>query len=110
MKCLATLMLPLVLAGCGTINTVFKADEVTSNTLARWQSHCDSVPRIYSGAILDFCALHAEPGHYSSGYGQPSAGLMRVDMLFSGVADTVVLPYTLYRQNRDGSIPRSRIE
>ena len=110
MKYLAILLGPLVLTGCGTINTVFRADEVASHQLTQWQSQCDTVPRVYSGAMLDFCALHAEPGHYSSGYGQPSAGLMLVDMLLSGVADTVVLPYTLYLQHRDGSIPKGRIE
>ncbi|MDD2058266.1 YceK/YidQ family lipoprotein [Pseudomonas sp. GD03860] len=110
MKSLALSLLPLFLTGCGTINTVFKADEVASNELARWQSHCDAVPRIYSGAILDFCALHAEPGNSSSGYGRPSAELMLVDMLLSGVADTVVLPYTLYLQSRDGSIPKRQAE
>jgi hypothetical protein len=35
---------------------------------------------------------------------------MLVDLAISGVADTVALPYTLYVQQRDGNIPKSRME
>lgn len=110
MKAMGTLLAVSLLTGCGTINTVFRDDSVASSKLAQWQSRCDSIPRIYSGAALDFCALHAGPWKTSDMSGQPSAALMLVDLAISGVADTVALPYTLYVQQRDGNIPKSRME
>ncbi|MGH8438899.1 MAG: YceK/YidQ family lipoprotein [Pseudomonas sp.] len=108
MKAISTLLLAISLTGCGTINTVFRDDSVASSKLARWQSHCDAIPRVYSGAALDFCALHGEPRQTTDITGQPSALLMLVDLALSGVADTVVLPYTIYVQHRDGDIPKTR--
>lgn len=96
--------------GCGTINTTFRDDSVTSNKLARWQSHCDSVSRIYGGAILDDCTLNAEPRRTSGFDGHPAAALIALDMGISAVADTLVLPYTIYLQNKHGDIKKSRFE
>ncbi|QYX48318.1 YceK/YidQ family lipoprotein [Pseudomonas tussilaginis] len=107
MKAIGSLLIVISLTGCGTINTVFRDDSVASSKLAHWQSHCDSIPRIYSGAALDFCALHAEPRRTVGSTGQPSAVLMMVDLVLSGVADTVALPYTIYAQQRDGDIPKT---
>ncbi|MFJ3006660.1 YceK/YidQ family lipoprotein [Pseudomonas fluorescens] len=96
--------------GCGTINTTFRDDSITSNKLARWQSHCDSVSRIYGGAILDYCTLNAEPRRTNGFDGHPAAALIALDMGISAVADTLVLPYTIYLQNKHGDIKRSRFE
>ncbi|MEG0859078.1 MAG: YceK/YidQ family lipoprotein [Pseudomonas sp.] len=108
MKAISTLLIAISLTGCGTINTVFRDDSVASGKLARWQSHCDAIPRVYSGAALDFCALHAEPRQTTDLTGQPSAFLVIVDLALSAVADTLALPYTLYAQHRDGDIPKTR--
>ncbi|TDF80697.1 YceK/YidQ family lipoprotein [Pseudomonas sp. H9] len=98
------------LTGCGTLNTVFRDDSVTSNKLARWHSHCDSLPRIYSGAALDFCALNAEPRDWVGFDGHPTAPLVALDMALSAVVDTAILPYTVYLQNKYGDIPKTRLE
>lgn len=99
------------LAGCGTVNTVFRPDAVTSQNLKDSRSHCENVPRVYSGVIYGFCTLNGEP--------QPEKGLndsnlsnsagnafpiIAIEAVASGVMDTLVLPYTIYRQNKDGSI------
>lgn len=110
MKRLSMLLVSLSLAGCGTINTVFKDDSIASYKLARGQSHCDSIPRIYSGAALDYCTLNAEPRKSAGFDGHPSAPLMLLDLALSGVADTVVLPYTIYRQHKSGDIAKARFE
>lgn len=98
------------LAGCGTVNTVFRDDAVTSSKLARWGSHCDGVSRIYSGTLLDFCSLNAEPRRNTGIEGQPGVSLVLLDMGLSAVADTLLLPYTVYLHNEHGDIPKSRIE
>ncbi|MNM93451.1 hypothetical protein D3C81_1058250 [compost metagenome] len=110
MKAIGTLLLAISLTGCGTINTVFRDDSVASSKLAQWQSHCDTIPRVYSGVALDFCALHADPPQTTDTTGQPSAVSMLVDLALSGVADTIALPYTIYVQHRDGNIPKTRLQ
>ena len=109
MKAIGTLLLAISLTACGTINTVFRDDSVASSKLAQWQSHCDTIPRVYSGVALDFCALHADPPQTTDTTGQPSAVSMLVDLALSGVADTIALPYTIYVQHRDGNIPKTRL-
>ncbi|XHF34109.1 YceK/YidQ family lipoprotein [Pseudomonas chlororaphis] len=97
-------------SGCGTINTTFRDDAVASNKLARWHSHCDSVPRIYSGTAFDYCTLDAEPRQSTGFDGHPAAALIVLDMGLSAVADTVVLPYSIYLQNKHGDIKKARFE
>ncbi|MCU1782701.1 YceK/YidQ family lipoprotein [Pseudomonas sp. 13B_2.1_Bac1] len=106
--CLAAV---LALAGCGTINTVFRPDAVASQNLKDSRSHCESVPRIYSGVIYGFCSLNGEPKPEKSLKDQSVSGaagnafpVFAIDFVASGVLDTLVLPYTIYRQNKDGSI------
>ena len=101
----------LLLCGCGTINTVFRPDAVASQNLKDSRSHCESVPRIYSGVVYGFCTLNGQPEPEKSLSGvslsDSSGGLLPVvaiEFVASGVLDTLVLPYTIYRQNKDGSI------
>ncbi len=101
MKLIALLTLGLVLSGCGSINTVLRGDEVTSRELIDQKSYCATVPRIYSGVYYDFCLLNAPPQPSRDGYAMP--GLL-IDAAVCAVLDTVALPYTIYRQNQDGSI------
>jgi uncharacterized protein YceK len=96
-------VLSLTLAGCGTINTVFRDDSIASQNLKKQQTYCESIPRIYSGVAYDFCVLHGPPatqGVLATGF----VPLLFFDFLASGVFDTVVLPYTIYRQHKDGGI------
>ncbi|SCY46189.1 MULTISPECIES: YceK/YidQ family lipoprotein [unclassified Pseudomonas] len=104
------LLVATSVSGCGTINTTFRDDIIASNKLARWNSHCDSVPRIYSGAVFDYCTLDAAPRQSTGFDGQPSASLIALDMGLSGLADTLVLPYTIYLQNKHGDIKKAIVE
>lgn len=99
------------LAGCGTINTVFRPDAVASQNLKESRSNCESVPRIYSGVIYGFCTLNGEPKPEKSlsdkgvlGHDGSVLPIVAVEFVASGVLDTLVLPYTVYRQTKDGSI------
>ncbi len=101
----------LALAGCGTINTVFRPDAVASQNLKDSRSHCENVPRIYSGVIYGFCTLNGEPAPDKSlkdksliDHGGGALPILAAELVLSGVLDTLVLPYTIYRQNTDGSI------
>ncbi|MNE82349.1 hypothetical protein D3C80_1790670 [compost metagenome] len=92
-------VLALVLGGCGTVNTVLQGDDQAAHDLRKQKTYCQTIPHIYSGVTYDFCILNAPP--------EPAEflmPLMLVDLLLSGVMDTVLLPYTVYRQVIDGNI------
>eukprot|EP01133_Synstelium_polycarpum_P000799 gene799-913_t len=92
--------------GCGTINTVFRPDAVASQNLKESRSYCENVPRIYSGVIYGFCTLNGAPDTTKEHTRDASGSLpiFAAELVASGLLDTLVLPYTVYRQNRDGSI------
>lgn len=97
-------VLSLFITGCGTINTVVREDAVTSRHLKELNSYCESIPRVYSGASYDFCTLYGPP---VSEYGRNDSRLVVqyiADFVVSGLVDTLLLPYTIYRQTRDGNI------
>ncbi|WP_426234722.1 YceK/YidQ family lipoprotein [Pseudomonas sp. TWP3-2] len=105
MKIQAVMLAAMMLAGCGTVQTVVLSDESAAKDLRRQKSYCGAVPRIYSGVTYDFCMLHAErPENVDAfNYKNATPGLL-VDAAVSGVLDTLLLPYTIYKQNADGSI------
>ncbi|MCU1718337.1 YceK/YidQ family lipoprotein [Pseudomonas sp. 5P_3.1_Bac2] len=94
------------LTGCGSIDTVFRPDAVASQALKDSHSHCESVPRVYSGVMYDFCSLNAQPRSDINKDADQDLSMPWpvLDLILSAAADTLVLPYTLYRQNQDGSI------
>jgi uncharacterized protein YceK len=94
-----------MLTGCGTVQTVMMGDESTAKSLNQKKSYCGAVPRIYSGVTYDFCVLFAplEEGRDAQKYDNAPLGLL-VDVVLSGALDTLMLPYTIYRQQADGSI------
>lgn len=91
--------LSLVLAGCGTVSTVLQDDATAAQGLRKQKTYCQSIPRVYSGLAYDFCVLNAPPD--PTGILVP---FVLLDLALSGVLDTAVLPYTLYRQGVDGNI------
>ncbi|WP_455823737.1 YceK/YidQ family lipoprotein [Pseudomonas graminis] len=95
----------LALAGCGTINTVMREEGVAARELRSQKTYCQSIPRIYSGVGYNLCRLHGEPNPYGAFDGHLNfVPFVVVDALISGVLDTALLPYTIYRQSSDGSI------
>ncbi|SDO83395.1 Protein of unknown function [Pseudomonas arsenicoxydans] len=105
MKTQAVLLAALMLAGCGTVQTVMRGDEVAAKSLKERKSYCGAVPRIYSGVTYDFCILNAplEKGRDAEVHDNAPA-IVLIDVVLSGALDTLLLPYTLYRQQADGSI------
>jgi len=94
----------------GSRRDSLRNDTVAANQLKRWKSHCEAVPRIYGGVALDFCSLHAEPRSSikSDKWGHAGLSLVLLDMAASGILDTILLPYTIFAQDRRGSIEAAR--
>ena len=105
MRIQAVMLATLMLAGCGTVQTVVRSDQAAADYLKDKKSHCGAVPRIYSGVTYDFCLLHAErPDDVDAfNYNNATPGVL-VDAALSGVVDTLLLPYTIYKQQAEGSI------
>jgi len=77
--------------GCGTI--------ITRYVSPNWTPPAPPLPRIYSGTMFDFrCFLRPEM-HDTQGIG----GFCLVDTPFSLIADTLILPLTIYEQIKYGS-------
>ena len=105
MKIQVVLLATLLLAGCGTVQTVVRGDEVASKSLKEYKSYCGAVPRIYSGVTYDFCMLYAplQKGRDAQVHDSAPA-IVLIDAVISGALDTLLLPYTIYRQQAEGSI------
>jgi uncharacterized protein YceK len=94
----------LALSGCGTAVTVLQDDAETAKDLRQRQTYCQSVPRAYSGLVYDFCILNSPPSYTAGGAQVGFIPLIFFDLVASGVLDTIILPYTIYRQSEDGSL------
>lgn len=100
---LALLGVSLMVAGCGTVTTVLREDSATVQSLKAKKTYCQSVPRVYSGVAYGLCVLHAPPNSGSE-FSLNDVPWPLLDVPVSAVLDTFLLPYTVYRQNQDGSI------
>ena len=100
---MALLGITSVMAGCGTVNTAIRGDSVAVRELKAKKTYCQSVPRVYSGVSYDLCVLHAPP-RSAGGLSLNDVPWPYLDVAVSGVMDTLILPYTIYRQSADGSL------
>ena len=106
MKIQAMVLAALTLAGCGTVQTVVRSDQAAVDSLKEQKSYCGAVPRIYSGLAFDFCSLHAPLGKGMDADDHKNAAIpvVLIDAVVSGALDTLLLPYTVYKQQTEGSI------
>ncbi|MFW9081413.1 YceK/YidQ family lipoprotein [Pseudomonas sp. P2757] len=105
MRIQAVTLAAMMLAGCGTVQTVVRSDQTAVDDLKEKKTYCGAVPRIYSGLTYDFCLLHAErPQPVDTFNFNNATPAVFFDAAASGVLDTLLLPYTIYKQNADGSI------
>jgi len=82
-------MVLLLISGCATVVTQGKlAEEYVCDD-------CSNVPQIYSGTVVNVCALRPE---------NLAILVTIVDLPLSFIADTLILPYTIYRQYSEGWI------
>lgn len=77
------------------------------------RTNCKSIPRIYSGVSFDVCTVFIGPPA-PIGTESEAERAKRfffgyiMDVALSFVVDTIALPYTIYRQYKDGNIPIER--
>ncbi len=89
-----SLVLPIFVLtcfGCGTI--------ITRYVSPNWTPPAPKLSRIYSGTQFDFRCFLSPAMHDTQGIG----GFCFVDVPFSIIADTVILPLTIYEQVKYGS-------
>jgi uncharacterized protein YceK len=105
---LLTLVL-LLISGCGSLSTIGKDDNEIKLGLIRNRTHCDAIPRIYSGVAYDFCRVNSVYDTIGADY---YGGILFVvfmcDAAASFVVDTLALPYTVYAHKKRGEIYLSR--
>ena len=104
MKLLLLVMI-MSLTACATVKTLPVTTSHVNIEHHGKRSYCQSISRIYSGFSYNLCKLHGEPSRQENlGDSFNNIPFFVIDGTFSLVADTVVLPYTLYTQNKHGSI------
>ena len=91
----------LVLSGCGSYRTLSQSDEEIKYGLNSYRTNCSSVPRVYSGVSYDICKINTKTNEPSK---QLKGVLYFSDIGLSAIFDTVLLPYSIYKQSKDGSI------
>ena len=104
MKVYISIVLAFLSSSCGTMKTIDPIYNQVGISHQGHKSYCKNIPRVYSGMAYNFCLLYGEPnsnGTVSSVNGVP---VFLIDSLFSLATDTVVLPYTIYTQAKEGNI------
>lgn len=99
-KKLGLAVLVVFATGCGTIVTTTNDDKAILDRLAGRKTHCAYISRVYSGVKYDVCNLYAQHNLIPDSF----VAFYAFDLVFSGIADTLILPYTVKRQQTVGSI------
>ncbi len=104
-KALTVMVLLFLVSACGTFKSFSNNDngKVRINS-SLVNSKCDEISYLYSGVQYDFCLLHATRRNTGGHIKFDSVWFVWPDFLFSAVADTLVLPYTAYKQVADGNL------
>lgn len=93
------------LGGCGSVNTLVRDDASAAHDLRLKATACTSLPRVYSGVSYTFCRLNVKTGSpVAPAQADGILEVLALDFALSGVIDTLALPYTSYRQYRDGNL------
>lgn len=100
----------LICSGCGTLRTLSPGSEYDLKHNERYEkTYCKKIPRFYSGVSLAVCmAFIGPPLPEYEEYIGPSFSAYIWDMTLSFALDTLVLPYTITRQFKDGSLRLKR--
>ena len=92
MNIIITIIFCCLITGCGTILSHVEGDDYVD------VGH-QTLPRVYSGVVLDYRMLY-HPQYSESNNVEP---FFFLDLPISFVLDTVILPYTGYKQIVNGS-------
>ncbi len=110
MKCqvLGLLTSAFLLSSCGTVKSLDSTDNNVSIYHSQVKTNCEEISRIYSGVQYDWCLLDSERKNKPTQFQLDPLWVNTIDMVFSAVADTIVLPYTIYQQSEHGSLQVAR--
>jgi uncharacterized protein YceK len=97
---IAGVLMPL-LAGCGSFSTLSKDDDEIKHGLSQYRTNCASLPRVYSGVSYDICKVNSSTTEFPK---QLKEMLYFLDIIPSAILDTAALPYSIHKQNKDGSL------
>ncbi|PCJ14292.1 MAG: YceK/YidQ family lipoprotein [Gammaproteobacteria bacterium] len=102
---LLLILLSCSLISCGTIKSLDHENNQVHIKHRLVTTKCQEIPYIYSGVRYDFCILHAyRKQNVPAKLQLDPAWVLSVDFVFSGIADTLVLPYTAYQQYKYGNL------
>lgn len=108
LRLMAAFMIAAGVSGCGSVRTLSSDKVVNVNELELKGTYCgNTIPRVYGGVVYNLCVMNGgsgERGGPGYRYMPTLVPYSVIDMGLSAVADTLTLPYSLYRQNRDGDI------
>ena len=105
MKTYIFILLACVLTSCSTARTLNPSNNHIEISHNGKKSYCKKIPRIYSGIAYNVCLVYGEPGTLNNTITSINhVPFFIIDTTLSAVADTVVLPYTVYQQFQKGSI------
>ena len=97
--------LVLGLSACATVKTLPPSTNHVEIEYDGKRSYCESIPRVYSGVAFNLCTILGEPNPRANIYASKHAiPLFIIDGGLCLVTDTLALPYTIYTQNKHGSI------
>ena len=89
------------ITSCGTLTTITKPDYKIKTDLKKRGSDCVQLTRVYSGVGYDYCVVMSDP---VTGLGESHTEQYLIDFIGSGIADTLILPYTLFLQINRGNL------
>jgi uncharacterized protein YceK len=92
------------LSSCGTIKSLRNDDQKVEIKHRHGRTKCDEISFVYSGVRYDLCLLHSDQKRAELQFQLDPLWLLTADLLLSVVADTVVLPYTVYKQIDTGNL------
>ena len=92
-----------LISSCGTLSTLQDGPLLLANEKYMGSQPCDKIGRIYSGVRYDYCIVFL-----GDGSDWELEGYLVWDFPFSFVLDTVILPYSIYRQVTAGDLEQSR--
>lgn len=104
MKTFISIFLAILCSSCGTMKTINPTLNQVEISYQGHKSYCKEIPRVYSGVAYNVCLLNGEPNPNGSPGTINDVPIVFIDSVLSLATDTVVLPYTIYRQNEQGNI------
>lgn len=89
------------MAGCGTVSTLSSDDSTIKASMNSYKTNCYVMPRVYSGVSHNVCKINSSTIDFDK---QVKELLYFADLAPSALLDTLVLPYSIYKQTQEGSL------